>query len=193
MITLAKLVFDLVLPTEDAGGHAMSRVEKDAALVRRLFEKAVGNFYRAELAGAGWRVQQGKTLDWQIEFLTHGAKALFPGMVSDIILENESLARRLVIDTKFTSVFGRSQHREAILKSGYIYQLYTYLRSQERADDPLSLDAGGVFLHPTVEGDLDETVRIQGHEIRFVTIDLMLPTAVILARLRSLVQSPRIL
>ena len=165
----------------------MSRVEKDAALVRRLFERAVGNFYKAELAGTGWRVQQGKTLDWQIEFLTPGAQAFFPGMVSDIILENERLARRLVIDTKFTSVFGRSRYREAVLKSGYIYQLYTYLRSQERACDPLSLDAGGVFLHPTVEDDLDETVRIQSHEIRFVTVNLALPAAAIMARLRSLV------
>jgi hypothetical protein len=46
---------------------------------------------------------------------------------------------------QFTSVFGSSQHRATVLKSGYIYQLYTYLRSQERADDPLSLSASGVF------------------------------------------------
>ena len=32
MVTLARLVFDLVLPTEDAGGHALTRVEKDAIL-----------------------------------------------------------------------------------------------------------------------------------------------------------------
>lgn len=67
--------------------------------------------------------------------------------------------------------------------------LYTYLRSQERADDPLSLSAAGMFLHPTVDGDLDESVRIQGHEIRFATVDLSQPTTAILARLRSLVPS----
>ncbi|NEJ80342.1 5-methylcytosine-specific restriction endonuclease system specificity protein McrC [Rhizobium leguminosarum bv. viciae] len=187
MVTLARLVFDLVLPTEDAGGYAMTRVEKDAVLVRRLFEKAIGNFYKAELAHSGWSVQQGKPLYWQIEFLTSRAEDLFPSMVSDIILENEELGRRVVIDTKFTSVYGRSQHKEAVLKSGYIYQLYTYLRSQEQAGDPLSFSASGMFLHPVLDGDLDETVRIQGHEIRFATVDLVGSTSSIITRLKSLV------
>ena len=81
----------------------------------------------------------------------------------------------------------QSQYREAVLKSGYIYQLYTYLRSQERVEDPLSFGSSGLFLYPTVDGDLDETVRIQGHEIRFATVDLSQPTATIVNRLRSLV------
>ncbi len=160
MVSLAKLVFDLVLPTEDEGQYAMTGVGKEEKLVRHLFEKAIGNFYRTELMLSGWRVQQGRSLAWQIEYMTGGAQGLFPGMVSDIILEHYSPARRIVIDTKFTSVLARSQHKEAVLKSGYIYQLYTYLRSQERADDPLSLTAAGMFLHPTVDGDLDESVRI---------------------------------
>lgn len=187
MVTLARLVFDLVLPTEDDGGNALTRVEKDAVLVRRLFEKAVGNFYAAELPALGWKVLQGKRLAWQIEDATSGIDALMPGMTSDIILEHATQRRRIVIDTKFTSVFGASQHRAAVLKSGYIYQIYAYLRSQERAVDALSLTASGMFIHPTVDGDLDETVRIQGHEIRFATVDLSLPTAAIVQRLRSLI------
>ncbi len=160
MVSLAKLVFDLVLPTEDEGDHTLTGVGKDETLVRHLFEKAIGNFFRTELMLRGWRVHQGRSLAWQVEYLTAGAQALFPGMVSDIILEQDEPARRIVIDTKFTSVLARSQHREAVLKSGYLYQLYTYLRSQERAGDPLSLTAAGMFLHPTVDGDLDESVRI---------------------------------
>jgi len=180
-------VFDLLLPTEDDGGHTLTRVEKDEILVRRLFEKAVGNFYKSELTHLGWRVHQGKPLSWQIDYLTPGAQALFPRMVSDIILQNEELSRRIILDTKFASILTRSQHRESVLKSGYIYQLYTYLRSQERVEDPLSFGASGLFLHPTVDGDLDETVRIQGHEIRFATVDLSRPTATIVNRLRSIV------
>jgi 5-methylcytosine-specific restriction enzyme subunit McrC len=186
MVTLAKLVFNLVLPTEDEGGHAMTRVEKDVVLVRQLFEKAIGNFYAAELTAHGWEVLQGKRLAWQIEDATAGIATILPGMTSDIILDHSALGR-VVIDTKFTSVFGSSQHREAVLKSGYIYQLYTYLRSQERPSDARSLTAAGMFIHPSVDGNLDETVRIQGHDIRFATVDLMLPTAAIIARLRALV------
>ncbi|RUU08161.1 5-methylcytosine-specific restriction endonuclease system specificity protein McrC, partial [Mesorhizobium sp. M6A.T.Ca.TU.002.02.2.1] len=162
MVTLARLVFDLVLPTEDSGGHALTRVDKDVVLVRHLFEKAIGNFYAAELPHLGWKVYQGKSLKWQIDSQTPGIAAILPGMISDIILEHAAQGHRLIIDTKFTSVFGRSQHRAAVLKSGYIYQLYSYLRSQERPNDSLSLTASGIFVHPSVETELDEVVGIQG-------------------------------
>ncbi|MCP5299078.1 MAG: 5-methylcytosine-specific restriction endonuclease system specificity protein McrC [Chromatiaceae bacterium] len=187
MVTLARLVFDLVLPTEDAGGHALSQVEKDEVLVRRLFEKAIGNFFAAELdAAEGWTVFQGKRLNWQIEGATGGIAAIVPGMVTDIVLENVGRNRRIVIDTKFTGIFTRSAYREAMLKSGYVYQIYAYLRSQECADDPLSLHSEGMMLHPAIDADVDETVRIQGHDIRFVTVDLAKPTSEVLERLRSL-------
>ncbi|RWD62841.1 MAG: 5-methylcytosine-specific restriction endonuclease system specificity protein McrC [Mesorhizobium sp.] len=187
MVTLAGLVFDLVLPTEDSGGHAATRVDKDVVLVRHLFEKAIGNFYAAELPHLGWKVYQGKSLKWQIDSETPGIAAIMPGMISDIILEHAAHGQRLIIDTKFTSVFGSSQHRAAVLKSGYIYQLYAYLRSQERVDDSLSLGASGLFIHPSVGDGLDETVRIQGHDIRFATVDLTQPASVVLGRLRALV------
>lgn len=189
MVTLARLIFDLVLPTEDAGDRAMTCVEKDVRMVRHLFEKAIGNFYAAELLTSGWKVHPGKHLNWQIEDATPGIAAILPGMITDIILEHAVHGRRIIIDTKFTAVFGSSPHRFAVLKSGYIYQLYAYLRSQERTDDPLSLMASGMFLHPTVDADLDETVRIQGHDIRFVTVDLTLPTADIIQRLRKFIPS----
>ncbi|WP_140987205.1 5-methylcytosine-specific restriction endonuclease system specificity protein McrC [Asticcacaulis tiandongensis] len=187
MVTLARLVFDLLLPTEDQGGHAMTQVEKDEVLVRKLFEKAIGNLYKIELAHSGWSVNQGRPLAWQIAYLTPGAQALFPGMKSDITLEHKALGQRIIIDTKFTSILAQSQHREAVLKSGYIYQLYTYLRSQERPDDPLSLNAAGMFLHPVVGGDLDESVEIQGHQIRFVTVDLSQSSLAIVGRLKQLI------
>ncbi|TGQ04500.1 5-methylcytosine-specific restriction endonuclease system specificity protein McrC [Mesorhizobium sp. M2E.F.Ca.ET.219.01.1.1] len=191
MVTLARLVFDLVLPTEDSGGHTLTRVEKDIVLVRHLFEKAIGNFYAAELPHLGWKVHQGKFLKWQIESETRGIAAIMPGMISDIILEHAGQGKRLIIDTKFTSVFGRSQHRAAVLKSGYIYQLYAYLRSQERADNALSLTASGMFIHPSIDTDVNESVRIQGHELRFVTVDLAQSTSGVIQRLRDIVLSPR--
>lgn len=187
MVTLAKLVFDVVLPTEEAGRHALTQVDKDERLVRQLFEKAVGNFYANELSREeGWQVFKGKRLSWQIDHSTTGIPYILPGMITDIMLENRKRARRIVIDTKFTGIFGSSAYRERILKSGYVYQIYAYLRSQEHPDDPLSTNAEGLMLHPTVDCDVDESVRIQGHDIRFVTVDLARSTPEVLARLRGL-------
>ena len=187
MVTLAKLVFDVVLPTEEAGRHALTQVDKDERLVRQLFEKAVGNFYATELSlEEGWQVYKGKRLSWQIEDSTAGIPDILPGMITDIVLENRKRGRRIVIDTKFTGIFGSSAYRDNMLKSPYVYQIYAYLRSQEHPDDPLSANAQGLMLHPTVDCDVDEIVRIQGHDIRFVTVDLARSTPEVLARLRSL-------
>ncbi len=45
-------------------------------------------------------------------------------------------------------------------------------RTQERDDEPASLDSTGVLLHPSVGDDFDESAMIQGHLIRFATVDL---------------------
>ncbi|GAB1582919.1 hypothetical protein PPNSA23_28620 [Phyllobacterium phragmitis] len=185
MVTLARLVFDLVLPTEDAGDHALTRVERDEVLVRKLFEKAIGNFYAAEFkANTGWRVVQGQRLDWPVEDATPGIAAILPGMKTDIILENAPQRRRIVIDTKFAGILTRTAYRESVLKSGYIYQMYAYLRSQEDRD-ALARNTEGWLLHPASGASIDETVRMQGHDIRFITVDLTLPSHEILERLRG--------
>jgi 5-methylcytosine-specific restriction enzyme subunit McrC len=187
MVTLARFVFDLVLPTEDAGGNALTQFAKDEVFVRRLFEKAVGNFYDSELdRSTGWKVLQGKCLEWSMEEPSEGIKAVMPGMKTDIILDNKKAGRRIVIDTKFTGIYTSSIYRSEVLKSGYIYQMYAYLRSQEGLEDKLAETADGLLLHPSVGPPVDESVRIQGHRIRFATVDLAAPSQDVLTRLRSL-------
>jgi len=53
-----------------------------------------------------------------------------------------------------------------------VYQLYAYLRSQECRGDPWADQADGLLLHPAISAHVDESVRIQGHRMRFATVDL---------------------
>ena len=92
-----------------------------------------------------------------------------PVMKRDIVLERGN--HRIVIDTKFTSIVATGQYGKEKFKSGNIYQLYAYLRSQE-ADDPLSQTSAGVLLYPSLGVDYDESATIQGHRIRFATVNL---------------------
>jgi 5-methylcytosine-specific restriction enzyme subunit McrC len=92
----------------------------------------------------------------------------------------------VIIDTKFTSILTAGQHGGERFKTGHLYQLYAYLRSQERTSDPLSLASDGMLLYPAVGVDIDETVLIQGHRIRFVTINLSRPSLEIIEKLRLL-------
>ena len=187
MVMLARLAFDLVLPTEDAGAHQLTRAERNEVIVRKLFEKAIGNFFAVELANDdSWRVSQGRRLTWPLEQATPGIETILPGMQTDIILEDRKGGRRIVIDTKFTEILKNTAHRERVLKSEYLYQIYAYLRSQEGEEGGLGERAEGWLLHPAVGVDVDELARIQGHDIRFVTVDLMLPSHELLETLRQL-------
>ena len=95
--------------------------------------------------------------------------------------------QRLVIDTKFTGVLGRGWYRDQSLKSGYIYQLYAYLRSQVDRSDPWADSASGLLLHPAINGGFDESVVIQGHKMQFATVNLASSHEEIKERLLSLV------
>lgn len=53
-----------------------------------------------------------------------------------MVLEHVVTRRRIVIDTKFTSILTPGRYRERTLDSGYLYQMYAYLRSQVGPGDP---------------------------------------------------------
>ncbi|MGR3565009.1 MAG: 5-methylcytosine-specific restriction endonuclease system specificity protein McrC [Heliomarina sp.] len=194
MVSLARAVFDLVLPTEQEGVRSLFKASRDDTEFRKLFERAIGNFFAAELSREeGWRVYPGKQIYWPVGAASPGIRAHLPIMVTDIILENEQEDRRIIIDTKFTNILTSAQYGEGQrFKTGHIYQTYSYLRSQERADDPLSLTSEGMLLYPAIGVDIDEAAELQGHKLRFATINLAQPTASVVEKLRELPMLSRI-
>jgi 5-methylcytosine-specific restriction enzyme subunit McrC len=188
MLALARLAFDLALPTEEAGTAAFTEAARDEHWVRRLFEKAIGGFYAVELAPKGWRVRPGEVLQWQALSPSRGIRQILPTMKIDIKLDSPD-GQRILIDTKFTEIVTRGWYREESLKSGYLYQIYTYLRSQERPAEVNSPwnHAAGICLHPAIGRHVDESVTIQEHKIRFVTVDLTQSSEAIRHELRAIV------
>lgn len=191
MLHAARLAFDLALPAEEAGGSHLLSADRAGNWVRRLFEKAVCGFYSVVLAGQDWKVEGRKMLRWQVEQQTPGMTQILPGMKTDIFLENRAASRRIIIDTKFTDLLTAGHYRQNSLKSGNLYQLYAYLRSQDTIlNDPLVWSAEGVLLYPVVSGMIDEAAVIQGHLMRFATVDLTASTADIRQQLLRLLASP---
>jgi len=171
MIEAAKLAFELKIPTEQAALRRLLRPEDEAGWLRRLFERAVAGFYEITLQPRGWRVSRNRKHYWPIENPTDGVSAILPGMETDIILEHPGSGRRIIIDTKFTAILKTGRHDTTRLKSGYLYQLYAYLRTQEGIDS-MADQAEGLLLHPAIDCEVGEAVTIQGHRMRFETIDL---------------------
>ena len=130
MLAAAKLVFELAMPTELSGTHVLPLPDRDTQWVRRLFERAVGGFYKVALESQGWRVSAGVWLDWHMGHRTARIDSILPKMKTDVVLEHRTSHRRIVIDTKFTSILTSSWYREETLRSAYLFQIYAYLRSQ---------------------------------------------------------------
>ena len=189
MVSLAKMVFEALMPSELSGKSHTLGLDVDVHLLRRLFEKAVANALRHQLKPLGWQVQRGRKLSWPVKGASDGIRAYLPGMQTDIELVHIEHKRKLVIDTKFTHIFSASQYKEEVLRSGYLYQLYTYLRTQEEATLQLGWRSEGMLLHPQYGPSLDEYVDIQGHRLRFKTIDLTCNAAEFEAQLLGLTKS----
>jgi len=188
MLAAARLAMDLALPTQEAGPHALLDPKRCVHWLRRLYEKAIGGFYRLHLNNADWSVSTGKALNWPLREPTGGISQVFPSMRSDIMIDRRDRPQRLVIDTTFTHVLGRGWYRETLLRAGSIYQLYAYLRSQEGREDRQAAWANTAagLLHPAIDAHVDESVEIQGHRLRFATVDLTVSHAALRARLLEL-------
>lgn len=170
-VSVATLALDLTMPAESPGTEHLPLAEREEIWVRRLFERAVRGFYEVALGPAGWSVGSRK-LGWQVEDATPRGTSILPGMQTDITLEHAEDHRRIVIDTKFTGILTQGQFGQATMRSGYLYQIYAYVFSQRRLEDPDVWTTEAVLLHPAVGESVDESVVIQGCRFRFITVDL---------------------
>lgn len=177
MVAAAELLLTLAIPTTQSGGKMLPLPSLEDAYLRKLFERAVYGFYRHRLTPSGWNVSHGDHLKWDISTASPGMAAILPRMELDVVLKHpnspEGGPRRIVIDTKFTAVTKPGQRGKPTLASDYLYQIYAYLMSQDAREPDVKSE--GLMLHPTVAEHLDEEVVIQGHRIRFTTVDLLAP------------------
>ena len=187
LVSLANAVFNLILPTEESGGRSAMIAQREATNLPKLFEKAIGSFFAAELPREeGWRIFTSRQHKWPVGPSSPGIDTYLPTMETDIIIENVQAQRRIIVDTKFTEVLTRSRFGRMRFKTEHLYQLFAYLRSQERPSDPMSMCADGMLLYPSVGLHIDETALIQGHRMRFVTVDLDRPSSEVVEELRAI-------
>ena len=191
MLMAARLLLELALPDPGSDEFVASNPDKSDRYLRQLFEKATYGFYLNALSESGWSVKHGARLAWPVERLSEGMGAILPGMQTDIVLRDETRdpGRVIILDTKFTSVSVANQYGSQKIRSGYLYQIYAYLLSQQK-NPQYGAHSEGLMLHPVVDGHLDEEASIQGHRIRFATVDLRGTYASIVKELLGAITPP---
>jgi 5-methylcytosine-specific restriction enzyme subunit McrC len=183
MLAICFLVSQRYMPTESAGDYAAMGLDRDAMTMWRVFERFVANFYAVHLAN--WTVTRQASLDWN----ESRSSPFLPSMSVDLLLRSKVTGRIVMLDTKFTSkalILGRWE--KLTFDRSHLFQIYAYLRSQDEVS-PEHRQAQGVLLYPTVKHSLSEAIDVQGHRIRWETVDLSREWQAIEQRLVGLIES----
>ena len=169
MLAICELLLQRLMPTETTEDHGLPALDRDALILYRVYERFVANFYKCHLAD--WHVACQVHFDWHA---SQTSKHL-PAMLPDLVLRHKTQDHIIVLDTKFTaSSLTSGRGTEPVFDSSHLYQMYAYLRSQEHLSEH-HRQATGILLYPAACYRLSEAVQLQGHRIRFETIDLVRP------------------
>lgn len=182
MLAICEIIASRLMPTQQEGHSLQVALNRDAMVLHNVYERFVANFFRLHLEG--WSVRPQACLSW------HETKSspYLPGMKADIVFRHCQSGRVVVLDTKFTQKsLERNRFGKAVLKSDHLYQMYAYLRSQEHLSEHHRVSEG-ILLYPTVQEPVSEAVELQGHSIRFESIDLRLNWSDIHTRLLALIK-----
>ena len=133
-----------------------------------VFEAFVRNFFRLEQSE--YRV---RPLQMRWDAISDAQQLeMLPVMKTDIRLENADT--QIIIDTKYYSETLQTHHEKASIRSGHLYQLFSYLKNAEPLG-PEYADAEGILLYPAVGEKLSFNAQIQGHMVRVCTVNLDQP------------------
>jgi 5-methylcytosine-specific restriction enzyme subunit McrC len=181
---LGQLLLAFHVPTQQVGqAHFLQPNSQSSHGLRQLFEKAMAGFYQRH--AQQYQLRRAVALRWP-EDPTQPRSAYLPHMIADMVLQHRQQPLCMLIDTKFTAIFRPGYYRQQdLLKSEYLYQLYSYIRSQEQPNAAFQF-THAMLLHPAVGQDVTEQVVMQGYRMQFCTVDLSQSREAIEQRLLSL-------
>lgn len=169
MLYICELLLQRHMLTEVAGASPLPALNRDALTLHHVFEVFVYRFLKMRLRS--WSVRRQVKFDWDAD----KSSIYLPTMRPDVILEHAVSGDITVLDTKFTpNILLAGRFDQQRFDQSHVYQIYAYLRSQEQRSEQ-HRRASGILLYPAVSHHLSEGIELQGHPIRFETIDLALP------------------
>ena len=187
MYFAASLIHELDIPAYDSD-HYWQWSKPDVKLLSDLFEKAIAGFYDVRLRASPWKVRRQTRHEWPVSVETCGLNDWLPILRTDLVLESSSTRDRIIIDTKFEEILKKNQFDELKFNNKNIFQLYSYIKTQDNTNVSYIYRTDGLLLHPAVGLSIDEHAVIQGHLIRFKTVDLNQSAATIQQELLSCIE-----
>jgi 5-methylcytosine-specific restriction enzyme subunit McrC len=164
---VCKIIFESSFPSEEKGKFLFSDFTRDERKMPYLFEEFIRNFYKIEQVK--FTTVKRDNIEWKFESLDELNDQYLPQMQTDITLEN--LTDKVIIDAKYSQETMVLNYNKEKIKSGNLYQLFSYLINQEKDTDK-SQKAIGILLYPTIDKEYDLNFKYDKHEIKIRTLNL---------------------
>lgn len=169
MLAICYVIYERQMPTETKGDSRLLGLDRDDLTLYNLYERFIAKFYAHHLVG--WTVSPQQKLTWPTEDTSEYLPAMYP----DLTLQPKATGHLVVLDTKFTAkVLITGRWENLTFNRDHLFQIYAYLKSQEHRSTHYG-SSTGVLLYPTVNHGVSESITIQGHLIRWETVDLAKP------------------
>lgn len=134
----------------------------------RLYEKFLLEYYRKEHPELTARAAR---IPWQLD---DEADDLLPVMQTDVFLSDRSGSNVLIIDAKYYEHSLQTQFNAQTLHSNNLYQIFTYVKNEERALSGRPHKVSGLLLYAKTDGDVVPNRRYSmgGNTIGVRSLDL---------------------
>jgi len=171
VLSICRLIHQCLLPEENSGQYRFRDILRDETVMHRLFEHFVFYFAKRNLPRANVSAMG---VSWQVSEMSAAAKALLPGMKTDVTLAWPD--RKLIVDCKYYPEALQSDARFGSqgFHSNHLYQLNAYLTNKAYTEGWENVE--GMLLYPSNGYHLEHSFTLFGkHRVRIQTIDLATP------------------
>jgi 5-methylcytosine-specific restriction enzyme subunit McrC len=181
-LQLCEFIFLNCLPASSGSAIRFSNVMDDDAMMAKVFEHFLKNFFTIEQ-----NIFQvtAEDIRWDIDPRSEGDISLIPLMRTDLILRDGNQA--IVMDAKYYSNPFLSSYGKEKIRSGHLYQLFSYIKNIEKQDCDTCVN--GALIYASQYPSNISSYLINGHQILIFTINLNQPWQGIEKDLLKFIQS----
>ncbi len=182
LLGVCRLTLEGMLPTTDRGSHRLAAFVKEPHL-SRLYEKFILEFYRRECPQLS---ASPSYIKWALD-MGSDVRDL-PQMKSDVTLTDRKTGNILIIDAKYYSRTMQEYYDSLTVRSGNLYQIFTYVKNKQEALKPASPTVSGMLLYAQTDDSapLNNDYLMSGNKISVRTLNLNREFSEIAGQLKAL-------
>ena len=165
LLSVCRMVMEGMLLTSQDGEYRLASFIDEQELYH-LYEKFILNYYAYEHREIKARAPH---IAWVTD---DGVIAMLPTMRSDITLSQGS--RELIIDAKFYKRTMQDYYGARTIRSGHLYQIFTYVKNRDVAagERPHTVSGMLLYAHTNEAVQPDQSYRLSGNRIDVRTLNL---------------------